>query len=455
LQELGQGGMGIVYLARQPALDRLVVLKKIRRELATDPGIIERFEREARAAGSVHHQNVVAVYDCFSIRGDHYIAQEFVDGVDLLSVLAELGRLPVGIAARVALEVVRGLEEIHAAAVVHRDLKPANILIGDRGEVKIADFGVALECNGDGMTRPGTMLGSIPYMSPEQMLGERVDYRSDLFSLGVCLYEMVTGAPPFQNGGDGSTETLLKKIRRGEFVAPRQRDHHVPRYLDRMIRTCLKAKASQRIASVAVIRRKLERRLGNVSPADCRRAIAEYLWERGVLQPAERQTQIRRAVSGTSRPPFRPRWLLAAAGGAAVFVAAILGWSHWGEPRQPEPLSPLEVAERVVPREPHAALETSTLAESVVEPAAPLESPVALPPPVPAALRVTAWPWAEVRIDDGEPFHTPRATPLQLSPGEHRVIFEHPSFGRAEYTVELAPGEAEQLRHVYDGVSVP
>ncbi|MEN8184327.1 MAG: serine/threonine-protein kinase, partial [Myxococcota bacterium] len=132
--EIAQGGMGVVYLARQPALDRKVVLKALRRDLAEDPIHDERFSREAQATAGVHHQNVVTVYDCFSWRGERFIAQEFVDGKDLCSVLAKVKRIPPRIAGLIALQVSRGLEEIHARGIVHRDLKPANILIGKGGE---------------------------------------------------------------------------------------------------------------------------------------------------------------------------------------------------------------------------------------------------------------------------------------------------------------------------------
>ena len=196
-RELGQGGMGVVFLARQSSLDRPAVLKRLRRDLTATANLVARFQREARAAAAVHHQNVVAVYDCFCWRGEHYIAQEFVDGVDLRSALLRTNRLPPRIAGLIALEVVRGLEAIHARSMVHRDLKPANILLGRDGEVKIADFGIAFEPTGKGLTQPGTMLGTPPYMPPEQMLGERVDPRGDLFSLGVVLYEILAGTLPY------------------------------------------------------------------------------------------------------------------------------------------------------------------------------------------------------------------------------------------------------------------
>src|SRR5262245_50777111 len=195
--ELGQGGMGVVFLARQPSLERRVVLKTLRRDLAEDPTSEERFTREAQAAATVHHPNVVVVYDCFAWRGERFIAQEHVDGKDAASALTQVERFEPRIVALVALEVARGLEEIHAHGIVHRDLKPANILLGRAGEAKIGDFGIALDARGATLTQTGQSLGTPLYMSPEQLRGARVDARSDLFSLGVVLYEMLTGRAPF------------------------------------------------------------------------------------------------------------------------------------------------------------------------------------------------------------------------------------------------------------------
>ncbi|HSG66632.1 MAG TPA: serine/threonine-protein kinase, partial [Gammaproteobacteria bacterium] len=242
LREIGQGGMGVVYLARQPALDRLVVLKKIRRELVADSSMLKRFQREARAAAAIHHQNVVAVYDCFETRGTHYIAQELVNGADLKGVLDRSQRIEPRIAALMVLEVVRGLEEIHARGIVHRDLKPANVLLGAGGEVKIADFGIALEGCGDALTRPGTMIGSLPYMSPEQMLGENVDYRSDVFLLGVLLYEMLVGEPPYRESDGESTDTLLERMQNERYRPARRCRPTVPRRIDRLLRACLRGR---------------------------------------------------------------------------------------------------------------------------------------------------------------------------------------------------------------------
>ncbi len=163
-RELGRGGMGIVYLARQPGLERRVVLKTLPREVADDKRVVERFRREAQAAAGVHHQNVVGVYDCFSWRGRPYIAQEYVDGEDLASALQMVRQVKPRIAALVALEIARGLEEIHASAVVHRDLKPGNVLVTADGTVKLLDFGIAKVLDTDDAAADLTQTGR--FMTP-------------------------------------------------------------------------------------------------------------------------------------------------------------------------------------------------------------------------------------------------------------------------------------------------
>jgi serine/threonine-protein kinase len=278
-RELGHGGMGVVYLARQPALDRRVVLKTLRRDLVSEPSIEERFEREAQAAAGVHHQNVVAVYDCFAWRGERFIAQEYVDGADLSSVLGQVRRIDSRVAALIALELVRGLEEIHACGIVHRDLKPSNILLGRGGEAKIADFGIALDPTGPALTRTGHSIGTPPYMSPEQFLGERVDHRSDLFSFGVVLYEMLVGEPPFPDRGPEEDEALIRRVEAERYRSPRDAAPETSRYLARLIKACLRAKARKRIQSTMLLRRSLERQLGAPSPADCRTEISAWLAE--------------------------------------------------------------------------------------------------------------------------------------------------------------------------------
>ncbi|MCG8591016.1 MAG: serine/threonine protein kinase [Proteobacteria bacterium] len=318
--EIGRGGMGVVYLARQRQLERPAVLKKLRRDLGSDTEFVQRFEREAQAAAAVHHQNVVAVYDCFSYRGDHYIAQEYVDGLDLRSVLATAGRLPSRIAALLILEAARGLEEIHRSGTVHRDLKPGNLLIGRSGEVKIADFGIALDPSGPALTTPGMMIGSPPYMPPEQMLGERVDGRGDVFSLGAVLYETLTGVPPYAESDEASAESLLARKQHERYVRPRQHARDIPRALARLIRTCLRPRPKARPGTATLVRRRLEAFLGHPSSADARATIAEWMWENGVFVHRGGETVV---LSAHTPERGGRRWLRWWA--PALALAAVLG----------------------------------------------------------------------------------------------------------------------------------
>jgi serine/threonine protein kinase len=323
-RELGKGGMGVVLLGRHESLERLAVLKRLRPELSVSDELVERFAREARAAAAVHHQNVVAVYDWIGWRGEHYIAQEFVDGLDLRAALHELGSLSWRVAALICLELARGLEAIHARGTVHRDLKPANVLLGRNGDVKIADFGIALAATSDGLTRPGTTIGTPPYVSPEQILGERVDTRADLFSLGVVLYEMLAGAPPFREPAEGEKDSLLQRIQRGRYPRVRKVSPLAPRWLGNLVRALLRPKPRARPGSAQQVRRLLEHKL-DAFPTDAKIELAGFFWSSGLFQPREGDTVVLSPLAphgGGLR--LRPFAFAAALAGAL----ALFSWSN-------------------------------------------------------------------------------------------------------------------------------
>ncbi|MBW2268391.1 MAG: serine/threonine protein kinase [Deltaproteobacteria bacterium] len=332
--ELGSGGMGVVHLARQPALERRCVLKALRRELANDRRCAERFRREAKAAASLQHANVVAVYDAFTWRGTPYIAQEYVEGTDLARVLADMGRMAPHAAARIALEVARGLEEVHARGIVHRDLKPANVLLGRTGDVKIADFGVALDATSSQLTQTGQAVGTPAYMSPEQLRGERVDARSDLFAFGATLYEALAGCAPFQNAEDDES-SLLRRIERGRMASLRRVAPDTPRWLARLVERCLRPRPGRRPASAAELRCELERRLGTPAPAALRHELAGWLWDRDAF--AHLGSATRPATPAAPRPARR--WVAAWAGAAALTGGGIALWAL---------TSQLEIAVRIL-----------------------------------------------------------------------------------------------------------
>jgi serine/threonine protein kinase len=335
--ELGQGGMGVVYLACQPALERRVVLKTLRRDLAEDETLEERFQREARAAATVHHQNVVSVYDCFSWRGESFLALEYVDGMNLADALQRVGRLEPRIAGLVALELCRGLEAIHEHGTVHRDLKPSNILLGRSGEVKIADFGIALEPSGSALTQTGHAVGTPLYMAPEQLRGERVDGRSDLFSLGVVLYEMLSGRPPFEDDPERE-EGLLRRIEAGRYARPRKHAPELGRGLERALRRCLRPRPKRRWDSATSLRQSLERRLSASSPAACRREIAAWLWQRELFSPRAKETRpLPRSSARATAATLRWAFATAAVAGLLAGAVAIDRIALRALPMLPEP----------------------------------------------------------------------------------------------------------------------
>jgi serine/threonine-protein kinase len=197
-QKLGSGGMSTVYLARDETLERWVAAKVLHREISDQPDQIERFRREARAVAQVSHPNVVAVIDAGEDSGRPYIVFEYCDGETLKQRIDRMGKLPLDEAAAYAIEVGRGLQAAHARMLVHRDVKPQNVLIDSEGRAKVTDFGIARSLESDGLTKTGRVLGTTDYVSPEQAMGHEVDARSDIYSLGVLLFEMLTGDVPFK-----------------------------------------------------------------------------------------------------------------------------------------------------------------------------------------------------------------------------------------------------------------
>jgi eukaryotic-like serine/threonine-protein kinase len=195
--KLGSGGMSTVYLARDITLERWVAVKVMHREMSDQPDQIERFRREARAVAQLSHPNVVSVIDAGEDGGHPYIVFEYVDGETLKQRIERVGPLPVDEATAYAIEIGRGLAAAHSRRLVHRDVKPQNVLIDSEGRAKVTDFGIARSLEADGLTQTGRVLGTTDYVSPEQAMGRGVDARTDIYSLGVLLYEMLTGEVPF------------------------------------------------------------------------------------------------------------------------------------------------------------------------------------------------------------------------------------------------------------------
>ena len=272
LGTLGKGGMGVVYRARDLTLDDIVALKVLRSEmLKDDPTHLERFKQEIKLARRITHRNVLRTHDFGESAGTPYISMEYLEGVTLKDLIKNKGALPVPVGLRIAKQMCQGLEAAHHQGVVHRDIKPQNMLIlPETGDLKIMDFGIARvqEVKGEpGLTTAGTVMGTPDYMSPEQAQGLAADFRSDIYSLGIVLFEVFTGALPFT--GDTMMQIVLAHIRNPP-PAPRTVNPRVPERLEAIILKCMEKDPARRYQSVKDLLDDLDEvsaQVGSTAPA--------------------------------------------------------------------------------------------------------------------------------------------------------------------------------------------
>ena len=247
---LGEGGMGAVYKAADLEVDRIVALKVIRPDMASNPEILARFKQELLLSSKVTHRNVIRIYDIGDADGVKFITMEFIEGKDLRSVLHERKKLPPEEAVDIALQVCHALEAAHGIGIIHRDLKPQNIMLDDSGRAVVMDFGLARTLGGDGMTQTGAMLGTMEYMSPEQALGKDLDQRSDIFALGLILYELLAGERPFV--AESALASLIKRTQESA-IPVLERNAEIPGVLGLVVDRCLERDLNARYQKVAEI----------------------------------------------------------------------------------------------------------------------------------------------------------------------------------------------------------
>jgi eukaryotic-like serine/threonine-protein kinase len=282
LQLLGEGGMGAVYKAMDRELDRPVALKLIRPELAANSSVLARFKQELLLAHQVTHKNVIRIYDLGDADGVKFITMEFVEGQDLRSLIQEQKKFSPEDAVEITQQICRALEATHGVGVIHRDLKPQNIMRDQTGRILLMDFGLARTLAGDGMTQTGALVGTMEYMSPEQALAKELDQRSDLFTLGLILYELLTGFTPFK-----AESVVASLIRRTQERAVPVSDHDgtIPRPLSNVVSKCLERDPKLRYASAAELLRDLEAWQSNRAAATLGFQPAVEPWARTIHWP--------------------------------------------------------------------------------------------------------------------------------------------------------------------------
>ena len=476
IEELSRSSTTTVFKTYQRSLERFVLLKQLHPHLTQEDDIVRRFEREAKAAARIKHEHIVDVFDYGTWQNVYYIAMEFVDGITLKTIIARDGPLPLGIAATILRDTLKGLAHAHSKGVYHRDMKPANILISTEGVVKITDFGLALISDYPSITAQDGVVGTPAYMSPEQISGEDLDGRSDIFSVGVTFYEMLAGRRAYD--GESFSACITQLLTE---PPPKIRDvrEDVPAEAAEILAKMMTKSISKRYRSCEEVLEDIQRRsilIGQLVP---REKLASYITspQSGLLkvtapEPKRVARKVRLAVAGILSISF------------LILVAA--GWILF--PRSPqdntqEPLPfntfPIEESPQSESTDTSLALTPPHQAHAEPNPQSGQEEPPLKPetatlpergevkkmgsqisqeedrkessiPNQPVetgygTLEINCFPWAELYIDDQFIDTTPLPGAVSLEVGPHKIALVNPDFPPYFETIEIEPDQRKRI----------
>jgi hypothetical protein len=422
VEEIGSGALSSVYKAVEEPLGRTVALKVLKSTIGPASTFAAQLEREARILAELCHPNIGLLH--WFARGDTsmYLVLEFIDGYSLAELLKKRPTVPPSSVAAIGACVARGLAHAHERGIVHRDIKPANVLLSRRGDVKIFDFGIAQRIHGEPAAAAGldplalaprrvedvAAFGTPAYMSPEQILGESVDARSDVFSLGIVLYQLLCGARPFERGDESDARPAALRIRRDPPIPLHRRAPDVPPALERIVMRAIEKLPVDRFQSAEVMADQLEEIATSRTGLRSDRLVIQALEHAGLAEPSE-------AASGPPPAQRRRASVQRAIAGLAFLGAVAVGGG--------------------------AAIQASATRDGEAAGARPLE----LTPPSPGFLRVLATPWAEVWVDGQRVDFTPFARAIPLAAGTHYLTFAHPNAPPEKRTIAIVKGEVRTV----------
>ena len=427
---LGTGGMGLVVRATHIYMAQPVAIKFLRKDMVEDTGVVQRFLREAHATVRLRGDHIARVIDVGMLPdGTPFMVMEFLEGSDLNQILRHHGAQPPALVVDMLLQACEGIAEAHALGIVHRDLKPSNFFVTRKLDgsplLKILDFGISKAPAGfdSELTKTQAVVGTPSYMSPEQILGDRLDARSDIFSLGIVLYQMVTGRKPFV---EDEEKSVMHKIRLERHVRARKLNPELPREVDRIIDKCLQKEPRNRFQSGQALVMALERFLGKHVEMNYQARLVLYLRNQDVITKLEADEYLNPAIAGSGGATAGPQNLTARrmVRRGLVVQAVIVG---------------------VV------AFMVGLIHLAPVGATGPAASTVIVAPERRGYVRVVVNPWGRISIDGQERGVTPIAAPIPVTAGLHKITIENDYFETftREVDVPVAP-EEEPIDFIVD-----